>query len=1052
LVALYFHTGLCFSVLRPYLYVMGVPIREFLYFITNGSNKTARVDSDGTVRMLGGAPVPLPQSPDGWRSFELGFATDRKYFSLNRSATVPTLFVNEAASIIRHYMYSGAGYNSDLYLLILRRNPATGIYTLEYNGKLDIVNAKDDPQRGVTVNAKQGGPMSFIEANEGVVYEMGNLPSFDLLFDGMTFQNKLTYIYGTEETSTLDLNNGTFTLFPLVFKQQEGVSFDLVNSDSVIDEAFASQSTFLPTSADYLIYRPFPTTVTTGGTIRFEAQSSLPQPIISIYFITSKTLTEYDILRNYEVPGFTIIDQAIPAYDIELEADERLFLVVKRENSFGVLGIYNGTEVTLLINTKAQPTTNLLYSGLEVGKEIVKRMTGGVCTFRSLYLESVEEGNRVDLTSGQSLRNRPAPVLKTSFEDYFAFYDSIRPMALKLDGNTIFMEPVEDLYGAGAEIFDVGEISDVTVEFAASEIANTAVMGYPTRNREEVNGIPEYNGISTFQLPVTVIRREYKKVGKYVTAPSDIERFRRADTALANDDRDDIDNTVFGISTAVVEGQRVLRRDTYTTIVGVVDPTDAYNIEPFTPARMLRAHGPIVGAIIEQQGNAPITWVSSDRNTQLATTGGSRTISERGLTYPGQLQAAIMRMFDLSFTVPSPSTFAEALVAVNRGNIRAEYLGNEIFLLPIGEMKSRPGDSEPQEWKLRLSTSTPISSLLSLSLEGIFSIDSVNNTIFISDLNPLHFSKFGYVPAAPYHNLEIYDAPFVDRNTRQYNQPHYEQKWQKNDEVLLQCITSGYSALTAKVFSFSQLETILENSSDAATFAALVATITPISLQTLDIVADPAVLMPYALQQASFDLSLLTDDYYLVMIYDGTTPLFISEWLWVREDWPLTFRFDYFHSTNKYNCYWTNFKPCIRVEANFMPILPQADSTEYVDELKNDETIDGRPWDKRVLLIGDGSGVPDWMARKINMIMLLNRTSIEGVRYSRSGNSVMEPVIREGYPMHYYQLEVQPAQVTNGLVFTGTPAPANDTFVATLDASAFGLGEGVLDIDVENDP
>lgn len=1034
---------------------MGVPIRDWLYFIGDGKGNFARI-VNGTPQMLGGPPEPLPQDPDGWRDIEVGFATDTAYFSLNRMATVPTTFVGVGAQILRYYMYGNKGYNANLYLYLLVRNPATGQYVQEFLGKLDMLRANNNPATGtVTVPAKQGGPMSFIEANEGVVYEMGNLPSFEVRFDGMTFQNKLTWVYGVPETSTLDLTREFYFTFPLVFKQEEGLSFDLVKNESVIDEPFSNPTPYIPTSTEYMVYRPYETVATTGGKIICEGQGT--PATVNIYFLSSKTFTEYAVVTGFTIPNSpTITTITIPALNITLQPDERLFLLVRRTSTTGaeVIGIYDGTEVTLSINTKAQPTDHIGHTPLSVGQELVKRMSGGECTFRSDYFEANDvsaDGSQVCLFSGQSLRNLPSPVLKTSFQDFFQFYDSLRPMALLLDGGVIRMEPIEDIYGDGAEIFDIGEISDVSIEYAFDAICNTGKFGYPTRDKEQVNGVPEYNGINTFQFPVTVLRKEYSKVGKYVASPSQIERIRRASTALNNNDRDDIDNTVYGVHISVVSGTPQLTRETYTTISGVVNGSDVYNIKDMTPARMLRAHGSVLTAMLEQQVGQSIKWTSTDRSATLATVQPGLTVIEKGDTPLGALTPAIMRMFDLTFNVPAPYPFSEVLVGVGRGVIRAEFLGNELFFIPIGEMKSKPASSEPQEWKLRLSTRTTIASLNSLSLEGIFSIDSMNNTIFISDLNPIHFSKYGFEQLPQYHHLEIYDAPFADRNSRMYTQPFYAQKWQKTDEPKLQFVSAGYSPLTVKMWGAAQIGEFLRHVSDWASLTALLADISPVVSQTCTVIPDTSVQLPYILQQTSFPLSARDEDYYLMVVYDGSTPLFISEWLWVRENWSDTYRWDYYHTTSKYNTYWSQFRPHIRCEANFLPILPQADSEQYEDELKDNEQLNGRPWDKRVLIIGDGAGIPDWMARKINMIMLLNRTNIEGDNWTRSDKALMEAVVREGYPMNYYQLEVQPGRASTGLIFTGTPEAIDDVIAYTLDAASIGQGEGVVNIEVRDE-
>jgi hypothetical protein len=347
---------------------------------------------------------------------------------------------------------------------------------------------------------------------------------------------------------------------------------------------------------------------------------------------------------------------------------------------------------------------------------------------------------------------------------------------------------------------------------------------------------------------------------------------------------------------------------------------------------------------------------------------------------------------------------------------------------------AKPATSEPQQGKLRISVETPLSTLQSLSLQGIFSIDSVNNTIFISDLNPIHLSKYG---TNNNRFQGVYDNQFQLRNNTYQTQPAYLQKWVNTRAMPFQFVTSGYGILSVKIHDANGR---LIDSEDCT------------------LVPDPAVLSPYVLQQCTLDVSAL-EGRHTFTVYDGTTPLFISEWVDLADSWPNCIEFSYYHTTNKFNTYWDNFRPSIFVEANILPLQPQVDGTEYVDELKNNETLDGRTWDLRTLQIGGNSniggniaGIPDWMVRKMNIILILNRTSFEGYRWSKAKNEPLQALFPSNSPLNAYRIDISPSIAVTGLVFTGTPEPLTDSFAATMDASSLGIdGGGVIDIEVKND-
>ena len=92
------------------------------------------------------------------------------------------------------------------------------------------------------------------------------------------------------------------------------------------------------------------------------------------------------------------------------------------------------------------------------------------------------------------------------------------------------------------------------------------------------------------------------------------------------------------------------------------------------------------------------------------------------------------------------------------------------------------------------------------------------------------------------------------------------------------------------------------------------------------------------------------------------------------------------------------------------------------------------------------------MARKMNKILLLNRCNIEGVRYSKAKQENIEPVFSGYMPLNVYSINMIPAVASTGLIIEGTPAPITSSFVATMDASSFGIaGDEIIDIEVIND-
>lgn len=1052
---------------------MGVPYRRCLYFITDGGSKHARV-TNGVVEMTGGKPKPI-RTPGGWREFEVGWATDPNYNTLIRGATVPTLFVGDGEQIIRHYMLKGQGFNSALYLLVLRKDPGSGNMLTEYYGKLTLAKAQDSLVKGITCNATDTGPMVYIAANESKVFSIDatatNPNTKKTLFDGMSFREKYHYIYGAAEGSDFDLSGDFLNTFPAVFSINEGYSFDTIRADSISAESLSPVdiTSYLTSSANYYIQRPYNTDVLLGGQIKWWVSSGPGSFHVDIFIQTSLG-TRYDLYVHHLVGGTAVNPEILPlAFTIPLAPNEKPFVFVQRYEGSGLftIEIAEGTDITFEFVTKKQPTVNLGLEPLYVWQQLVAMMSEGNCVGDSNYLRN---NPQIKLYPGQSLRNLDKAVLKTTYADFFAHRNALRPMGIKLVKNTIQMEPLEDLYGDGAEIFDFGELSKFSLQFAFDSLVNSTKFGHqhpasqtPVQNSTTVsgtNGVPEFNGINTGSLPVTIIKSEYAKVDPYVAASSEIEKLRTAYSPLNANTDNNSDNQVYVANVSAdqdADGNFLLYRKAYTSITGVV-ADDVYNIEELTPARMLRAHGVILNPVIEQQNGQPITFLDTDLSADLVTVEPGRTIAEKGPVYPGDMAPGIMHMMDLTFTCPAIIPYNSQLTAMNKGVARGQVIGQDIFFLPIGEMHSKPFSGEPQEMTLRISQRTSLSALYSLSLQGTFQIDELGNFIWISIFNPLHFHKYAFTPVPGFHALGIYDAAFKDRNDRYDSQPGYEQPFMRVDPLPLQYVTSGLGTVTVKTYDFEDLVTgageimkLPDNERKAAYTALLLAT-NPKQTNACVPYAQPGVNTPYVLQQTSVDLSVLDEGRYIsYMFVDGKAePIRESEWIDLRDDHPDTYAFDYYNSFNKDNVYWNvDFRPRLRCEANGLPLYAKADSESYVDEIRDNVPQDGRPYDVFTLLLGAARGIPDFMQRILNAALVLDNCRADGELIARDENAQLEPTKREGYPMNYYSVDCTPGKQRYGDTYVDDAGPDDLTAAYSCDFSAMGFGDDVIDIDVE---
>lgn len=701
-----------------------------------------------------------------------------------------------------------------------------------------------------------------------------------------------------------------------------------------------------------------------------------------------------------------------------------------------------------------------------------------------------------------------AASIKMSIQDFYNDYDCDYLLGLRQLDNVLYIEPIADLYKPDAEIFDIGEISDLKLMYAFDMLCNTAKFGSKSQDYRQRNGRYEFNTTTEFKLPVDTLKKEYNKITKSRRDCYGIEFIRallvnRPTTDVTGDnqafmvdvvpgatyvyyrglfDTADVGGGVYnitiprfllllnpgdlisitgditvsgavvisayGATTTVIQITAALataslvngvitvtdpnvysvNRPNYDSIIGVPDNT-VFNTE-ITPHHQMLAHGRMFNSIMHQLPADKIAFRTADKNADLVLTyPGGRVLAQKQDEVISTLGDPLFFPFYAQFRTKVPLTFAKIMAGLGTGYVKGTYIGVPIYFLPIGKMDAKPANNEAQEWEMILAATNDLSIIQMLSSEGEFSIDTMGNFIFTSDLNPLHFVKYNYALPPKYKYKDMYDDQQQNRNDRYVGKPFYKQKWQTTEKIHIQCITKGLATIDVTVYD--------ANGDSYFT--------TPMT-----VTADPAVRTPNVRWDHLLDITAFPAGYYIVVLSADGVNLRISEWLDIKASHPGTLLFDYSHTTNKYKFYWNGIaKPCIRVEATLLKEYVDSSFTEYTDELANNEMLDGIPVMKQMMRLGNGAGVPEWMANKINRILLLNRTFLENKHYTRTTESKFAKKEIVGWPFYSYMVEMIKAAGTNGLSTDETGSVEDFVVAATLDAQGFGIATPGEVIDIE---
>lgn len=486
----------------------------------------------------------------------------------------------------------------------------------------------------------------------------------------------------------------------------------------------------------------------------------------------------------------------------------------------------------------------------------------------------------------------------------------------------------------------------------------------------------------------------------------------------------------------------ILNRPSYSTITGVLDNT-VYNV-PLRPKNQLYAAGIELSAMLAQIPTTKITLTSSKKNVLLSTTLAGTTETENEPISYNELAPPLWYAYNFTFTTQVPYTFAQLFLMSTAGYFSFLYNGIQFFALPIGQMKSTPVGNNAQEWTLRVSSKNLFTDLYAVSYNENVSLSFNNNLITKNIYCPLKLNDYGVELAAKYRHKDTYDDfTHLQYESWIYSGVHnaYKQPWQLSDTIVIPIKTAGNVGIVSVLIYDARGELY-----DTVLFT---------------VQSTVYVKLPEVLQIATIPLSAFDEGYYLFVINFGGTNKWMSDWCDIRTQHidaygkPNTFLFNYGHSQNELNVPWRAYPSLqLRVQAEFEQWESESEFVGYEDDEADFYVESGLPLQKRNLYL---PLIPDWMALKLNAILLKDGVYIEGdykdeIRhYTRRESAQMETTKYPGNPYIRADIEVIPAR--NPINQTQEDIPVDDQsgWHATIDAQVYGEDVGSTEILIENE-
>ena len=290
-------------------------------------------------------------------------------------------------------------------------------------------------------------------------------------------------------------------------------------------------------------------------------------------------------------------------------------------------------------------------------------------------------------------------------------------------------------------------------------------------------------------------------------------------------------------------------------------------------------------------------------------------------------------------------------------------------------------------------------------------------------------SPFKFVPATSTPGIHFDDKWFYDQIKSFETKRVYHQKWKKTETTKLQ-IESTLEPENLKVYNCDQ--EIVKEFIWTAVF--------------IDIA--------YRIWETTYDVSDLPNGVYHLyqrVAFGSIDWKMISEPISIKEDWPNTLGFLYKNSFNKDGVAWsTGIQMLFRCEAGIMDFIPDADQTSYVDQTHNVDLLDGVPFRKFTLYIGDEKGVAPYITDILNRIFLQDYILIEGKKYTRNVGAKWEINKIKNYSLVGANLEIVESGNLDSLEFADlTPIGSGIVVAYNIETAVIAPGSLVPIIDVE---
>jgi hypothetical protein len=566
-------------------------------------------------------PKRIPD-PVGWDTLGKEYKRDPKYYGLFFEYTPKLQFIKEGRAII-HYFYERDGIESEITLLIYKKDTSSRRMELYWQGRVNLTSLEVTPLYAACNVEQTGFVQSFKNAMDVKVNiaEGGTLTQ-ELHSRVIQRESKSKILFG-DTVSDLPFNSPD-TLY-LIFTTEAneadelGERFDYGTQISTENPVELSKYIFLLKEGGSYAFN-----INAGFTLIANDDGFNFVVQWKIVYGKPGAYTTVNVGPETSAAGTNLIaglSQYAGTLDMEKDDEVYVFAEVDLSGNPGSLSlsylplynpnpgeeediVYSHLYVSAATVTPATSASGVLWH--EAFSRIVTKNTGRANAFQSAYYGREDNGYDADGDGALKLLLSGALIRGFSASEkglYISFKDLIEA-SMALDGVTFGIEKVNNRevvvvdklshFFAPRLITRLANVRDIKKVVADEFYYNQIDGGYDKWSDEQIANLDEFNAKREFKTPITQIGKKLDLRCKIIAGGYPIENIRRDHITLSETKDNDRDNEHFVVCLVRTEdGYDTERNQGGIGAINMLNVSTAYNLR-LSPMQNLLRNGELV--------------------------------------------------------------------------------------------------------------------------------------------------------------------------------------------------------------------------------------------------------------------------------------------------------------------------------------------------------------------------------------------------------------------------------------------------------------------------